>query len=85
MPHSSTLLAEPVSAPSQCAACAADCLEACFNDAIVAAERGGVEILEDNCAGCGACVPACDFGLIRLQDGVAQFRLPAASAKAPRP
>ncbi|MCW2318148.1 Fe-S-cluster-containing hydrogenase component 2 [Rhodoblastus acidophilus] len=68
--------AERVSAASPCAGCPADCLEACFNDAISAAEDGGVRILADNCAGCGACVPVCEPGLIQLHDGIARIVQP---------
>jgi Fe-S-cluster-containing hydrogenase component 2 len=45
-----------------CRACSGDCLDACFNDAITAVPSGGVSILADSCAGCGACLPACVFG-----------------------
>jgi formate dehydrogenase iron-sulfur subunit len=64
---------EQASTASQCEDCPADCLDACFNDAIIAVAAGGVQILTDDCAGCGACIPACEFGLIHLQDGVARI------------
>jgi Fe-S-cluster-containing hydrogenase component 2 len=72
---------------SLCATCPADCLEACFNDAI-SAVAGGVRIATDDCAGCGACIPACDFELIRLRDGVAhivspEILKPASQGRAP--
>ncbi|MCW2275814.1 Fe-S-cluster-containing hydrogenase component 2 [Rhodoblastus acidophilus] len=63
----------PFASASQCADCPSDCLEACFNNAIAPAPEGGVRIQADDCAGCGACIPACAFGLIRLQSGVAQI------------
>jgi Fe-S-cluster-containing dehydrogenase component len=56
-----------------CADCDRDCLEACFNDAIAALPDGGVELDSINCAGCGACIPSCDRGHIRLVHGVACF------------
>jgi formate dehydrogenase iron-sulfur subunit len=64
---------EQASTGSQCEDCSADCLDACFNDAIVAVAGGGVRIEPDDCAGCGACIPACAFGIIGLQDGVARI------------
>ncbi|MBB4199766.1 hypothetical protein CCR94_23945 [Rhodoblastus sphagnicola] len=68
---------------AQCDACPADCLDACFNEAIVAASGGGVEIEAANCAGCGACVPACEFGFIRLHDGVARIVFPEGKPNTP--
>jgi len=65
--------AVPVAARNRCLSCPGDCLDACFNDAIVAANGGGVAILAELCAGCGACLPACAFGLIRLDGGVASL------------
>ncbi len=56
-----------------CADCDRDCLEACFNDAIAALPDEGVELNSIRCAGCGACIPACDRGHIRLANGVASF------------
>ncbi len=56
-----------------CAECASDCLQACFNDAIAALPQRGVELVPFRCAGCGARIPACDLGHIRLADGVASF------------
>ena len=70
------LLAGQVSAKGECDTCAADCLEACFNDAIVSAAGQGVRIDVANCAGCGACIPACANGFIRLHDGVAHIVVP---------
>jgi Fe-S-cluster-containing dehydrogenase component len=57
-----------------CGACAGDCIDACFNDAIRTVAGGGVVIDPANCAGCGACIPACDLALIRLEQGVACLR-----------
>ena len=56
-----------------CAGCARDCLEACFNDAIAVAPSEGVKLVSHRCAGCGACIPSCDRGHIRLAEGVARF------------
>ncbi len=56
-----------------CAGCDRDCLEACFNDAIAALPGVGVELVSLRCAGCGACIPSCDRGHIRLARGVACF------------
>ncbi len=56
-----------------CAGCARDCLEACFNDAIATSPSGGVRLVSVRCAGCGACIPSCDRGHIRLAQGVACF------------
>ena len=75
--------AEHGSAAPQCDACPADCLDACFNDAIVALAGGGVRIEAGNCAGCGACIPSCEFGLIRLQDGVACIVFPNGQPRTP--
>jgi Fe-S-cluster-containing hydrogenase component 2 len=72
---------ETASAEAHCQACPGDCLEACFNDAIVSVAGEGVRILEDNCAGCGACIPACEFGFIRRYDGVAHIVLTEAKAR----
>ena len=73
---SSPSLAPTEQAPdSVCGACPADCLDACFNEAIVAT-GDGVRIQGDHCAGCGACIPACAFGFIRLQAGVARILFP---------
>jgi len=74
-----TELASALTSPSvgirgdDCARCARDCLEACFNDAIAALPGDGVTLLSLRCAGCGACIPACDRGHIHLAEGVARF------------
>jgi len=65
------LSAEPV-----CGACPADCLDACFNEAIVLVVGEGVRVQADSCAGCGACIPVCEFGFIRLHDGIARVVFP---------
>ena len=62
--------ASPDVLPDACAACGGECLECCFNDAIVFAQ-GVYRVVEDNCAGCGACIPACAHGLIEVWRGVA--------------
>jgi Fe-S-cluster-containing hydrogenase component 2 len=56
-----------------CAACAGECLACCFNDAIVFAPGLGYRVVEENCAGCGACMPACEHGLIDVRQGVARI------------
>jgi Fe-S-cluster-containing hydrogenase component 2 len=56
-----------------CWTCPGDCQEACFNDAIVSISGRSVQIETENCAGCGACIAACDLGRIRLAQGVAQI------------
>jgi len=55
-----------------CTSCPGDCLDACFNEAIVAL-GSGIAILEDLCAGCGACVGSCPNGHIGLDLGVARI------------
>ena len=56
-----------------CADCAGDCRDACFNDAIVWIDGGGARIVEDLCAGCGACVAACGRHLLQLAGGLARL------------
>jgi RnfABCDGE-type electron transport complex B subunit len=43
-----------------------DCIEKCKFDAMFINEKGIVEIDEDRCTGCGACVPVCPKNLIAL-------------------
>jgi RnfABCDGE-type electron transport complex B subunit len=43
-----------------------DCIEKCKFDAMFINEKGIVEIDEEHCTGCGACVPACPKSLIAL-------------------
>jgi RnfABCDGE-type electron transport complex B subunit len=43
-----------------------DCIEKCKFDAMFINELGIVEIDEERCTGCGACVPACPKDLISL-------------------
>lgn len=76
MPTASTLPSQAMS--EICNACPGDCLDACFNDAIVAT-AGGIGIDELNCAGCGACLPACNLGHIHLEQGVARLIITAPS------
>jgi MinD superfamily P-loop ATPase len=63
-----------------CAACGGECLECCFNDAIVFEAGVGYRVVEDNCAGCGACIPACAHGLIEVWQGVATIATNAKNA-----
>jgi MinD superfamily P-loop ATPase len=70
----------PATLSSICAACPRDCLEACFNDAIVLLAGGGIAIDPSRCAGCGACTAVCDFDLIQLEDGIARI-VPASHFK----
>ncbi len=49
--------------PLLCMQCAAPpCKDACDDDAIRVGEDGIVEIDEEQCTGCGACVEACPYG-----------------------
>ena len=64
----------PASLPTTpCAECAGECLACCFNDAIVFEPGSGYRVVEDNCAGCGACIPACEYELIHVARGVASI------------
>ena len=54
-----------------CERCAGECVVSCFNDAIAYDGELGYRVVEENCAGCGACLAACDHGLISLDRGVA--------------
>ena len=56
-----------------CNDCDGECLAACFNDAIVHNDMHGYLVIEDNCAGCGACLSACNHGLISLEQGIAHI------------
>jgi Fe-S-cluster-containing hydrogenase component 2 len=58
---------------ASCQACPGACWDACFNDAIVEVAGGGYRVDEGSCAGCGACISACDLGYIRIQQGVARI------------
>jgi formate dehydrogenase iron-sulfur subunit len=44
----------------------AGCLDACPTGAIIRTEFGTVVIQDDICNGCGYCVPACPFGVTRI-------------------
>ena len=59
---------------SPCDGCAGECLACCFNDAIVFEPGLGYRVVEENCAGCGACIPACEYELIHVARGVASIR-----------
>jgi len=48
-----------------------DCLDACFNDAIILDPGGRIWVETLNCAGCGACVPICPENRIQLENDVA--------------
>ena len=37
-------------------------------------KRRIVEIDEEKCNGCGECIPACDEGAIKIEDGVAKLK-----------
>lgn len=57
-------------APLQiCDACPGDCVDACFNDALIAVD-GAVSVHDERCAGCGACLGACALEYLRLEHGV---------------
>jgi|GEM_PF-4558418 len=65
---------KPLSADAEvCGECDGECAEACFNDAIQPVAGNGFQIQAINCAGCGACIPACLFNYIRLEQGVARL------------
>jgi len=58
------------SAPSVCFQCKRpDCLEACPEQAITKTADGIVVVDADICTGCGACVPACAWGMIAKHPG----------------
>ena len=42
------------------------CEKACPRDALHPKEDGTIEINKDKCDGCGWCIEACEFGVIRL-------------------
>lgn len=56
-----------------CLPCKGACVAACFNEAI-AWINGKGQIDEDLCAGCGACISSCEYGLIGMDKGVARVR-----------
>jgi Fe-S-cluster-containing hydrogenase component 2 len=56
-----------------CVACRGECLASCFNDAIEFRSGEGYQVVENNCAGCGACIPACGSGFIFLDRGIARI------------
>jgi Fe-S-cluster-containing dehydrogenase component len=53
--------------PTLCQHCdRAACLEACPVDAIERETDGTIQIRNDLCTGCGACVTACPFGVVEI-------------------
>ncbi|OEF95940.1 4Fe-4S dicluster domain-containing protein [Desulfuribacillus alkaliarsenatis] len=44
------------------------CMKACPNDAIRKADNGAVIRVEENCIGCGYCVPHCPFGIPKIDE-----------------
>ncbi len=64
--HISNFSLEGRSVPNICFQCPKpDCLEACPQEAIAKNESGVVVIDGEECDGCGACVEACPYGMIR--------------------
>jgi Fe-S-cluster-containing hydrogenase component 2 len=58
------------SAPSVCFQCPKpECLEACPEEAISKNAAGVVLVDAAKCDGCGACVPACPYGMIEQYPG----------------
>ena len=54
------------SVPSICFQCKRpDCLAACPEQAIMRGQDGIVTIDADICTGCGKCIPACSWGMVR--------------------
>jgi Fe-S-cluster-containing dehydrogenase component len=55
--------------PTLCQHCdQAACLEACPVDAIYREVDGTIQIRQDVCTGCGACVTACPFGVMEMDE-----------------
>jgi NADH-dependent fumarate reductase subunit E len=53
--------------PTLCQHCdRAECLEACPVDAIYRETDGTIQIRQNLCTGCGACVTACPFGVMEI-------------------
>lgn len=71
MPGQAAVFGTAFAAPTSCFCAGQDCLDACFNDAIVLGPDGQVCIEPLNCAGCGACVPICPENRIQLENDVA--------------
>lgn len=66
---------EGVSAPLVCFQCAnPECLAACPEGAISKNESGVVLVDAERCTGCGSCVEACPYGMIRLPEGGAAMK-----------
>lgn len=53
--------------PTLCQHCdRAECLEACQEEAIYRETDGTIQIQQEVCTGCGACVAACPFGVMEI-------------------
>jgi Fe-S-cluster-containing dehydrogenase component len=53
--------------PTLCQHCdQAECLAVCPEDAIYRETDGTIQIQQDVCTGCGACVTACPFGVMEI-------------------
>lgn len=58
------------SVPLVCLQCSKPaCLAACPEEAIIKHPSGVVEVLADQCSGCGLCAEACPYGMIDINQG----------------